>query len=331
MLKRYAKSIFNHLAAKYGQHTRSNDTGKLWILMYHRILPEKTANEFNEEPGMYVTPETFKCHLKWLCELMKPTKLKDWVTNKNYEGEPTGKSFAITFDDGWQDNYQYAYPVLKDLNIPATIFIVNKFIGTQKIFWPNRIAMLVPYLSDANINSPTLDMLRNKLNIDFTKTDFSDTSSIIATAKKYDDLELTQWLDTIEKELNIDDNARQLLNWDEIEEMLDSNIIDIGGHTRHHIRLLNSISNEVIDDEVIGNKADIEKQINKNVDLFCYPNGDFTQYTEQIVSHNFSAAVTTKYGINNFKQNNHQLLRIGIHQDISANRRDFLAKLSGWR
>jgi len=50
---------------------------------------------------------------------------------------------AITFDDGWQDNYKNAFPVLKKYHLPATIFITTGFIGSYEWFYHDKILYLI--------------------------------------------------------------------------------------------------------------------------------------------------------------------------------------------
>ena len=324
-MKQQVKSAFNLLASNFGSHRRKTNTSKLWVMMYHRILPVELAAEYNEEPGMYVTPETFRNHMRWLLDIMTPIRLADWPALS--QQHTPGKYFAITFDDGWQDNFEYAFPVLQELNIPATIFVVSDYMGTGNVFWPNRLAKMVSKLSDFSDTDPALEELRAKLRLS-KETDFSDISSIIATAKQYSDTDINLWLDAIDKD---DTKTPQLLSWDQLQQMSDSGIFDIGAHTRHHIRLLDNIDNNIIEDQILGSKKIIESKLPTTSNLFCYPNGDYCEFAEILVKDNFDTAVTTQSGINTRDQNLHELKRVGVHQDISASKQDFYARLACWR
>ena len=330
MLKRSIKTVFNNVAARFGPHMKPGNSSKLWILMYHRILPESLAKQYNEEAGMYVTPETFEQHITWLNEIMTPVRLKDWVSEDNLAKKKPGNYFAITFDDGWRDNYQYAFPVLKEKEIPATIFLVSNMMDTKNIFWPNRLARVAKYLLDPNKQSFNMEKFRAKLGVDINNSSL-DISDIIYHAKNFSDVELIKWLDDLEQELDIKNDNRQLLSWQEIKEMESSDLIDMGAHTKHHTRLLDSVENSTIDDEVIGCKDVLQQNIQSPIDLFCYPNGDFSDYSAELVTKNYLAAVTTQKGINSLNENLHKLKRVGVHQDISNSKRDFLACLACWR
>lgn len=84
------------------------------VLCYHSVHPDK---EFSS-----VTPELFKIHLQWLKEHCQPVPLSQAlaVVQNGQEGKPF---VSITFDDGYADNYEYAFPLLQEYDIPATFFV----------------------------------------------------------------------------------------------------------------------------------------------------------------------------------------------------------------
>lgn len=91
------------------------------ILMYHHVSPT---------PGLVtVSPENFAAQMEWLAR-------KGWHTITTHEledflaGKPLpAKSVMITFDDGYLDNYVYAYPILRRFGLNAVIFLVTGWIG----------------------------------------------------------------------------------------------------------------------------------------------------------------------------------------------------------
>jgi len=109
---------------------------KVLILNYHRVCP-----------GYHIDPETFERQIKTLKEKFIPLTLNDSVSFVKGKLNLKKDGFAITFDDGWADNFIYAYPILKKYNIPATIFIGTNFISNKKIirptlkdYWDNKIS-----------------------------------------------------------------------------------------------------------------------------------------------------------------------------------------------
>ncbi len=102
--------------------------------MYHRVILPK-ALPYRLEPGMYVTPESFFTQMKFLEEYTHVIPLEE-LLEKLESGQPLKpRTVVITFDDGWRDNFTNAYPVLKALKLPATIFLPTSYIEEDKLFW----------------------------------------------------------------------------------------------------------------------------------------------------------------------------------------------------
>ena len=98
------------------------------ILMYHHLLPERdiVANKFTDN-GAIISAEDFAEQMKYLKDNGYNTLF--WKDACAYleQGRPLpAKSVVITFDDGYESNYIYAYPILKELGLKATINVVVK-------------------------------------------------------------------------------------------------------------------------------------------------------------------------------------------------------------
>lgn len=341
-LKRIIKRGIQYAASNFGRHTRPGNTPELLVLMYHRVLPLNDPRTCSEEPGMIVTPATFRQHVILLKKHFQLIQLSEWV-NIKHSAVPSNKPYcAITFDDGWADNYEFAFPVLKELQVPATIFLVADMIGTQQVFWPERLtgllATIAEHYPDSWNNSELawVKSLASELpdvnNVTSLATDRENLAKIIARAKRFTDPDVHQQIDKVESQLGINNHHQQsaLLNWQQLQEMVDSKLIEAGSHTCQHIRLDSNTPLDVAEKEIRQSKSIIEDKTGEPVTSFCFPNGDYTQQTLLLVKQLYQCAVTTNYGWNTQQDDPFILNRIGVHQDISADKTAFLARLSGW-
>ncbi len=337
-IKQSIKRSLQHIAATFGRHTRASKEAQLLILMYHRILPQNDERTKIEEPGMVVTPETFRQHINFLGDYFNIIKLSDWIQLKQEGKTLPANACAITFDDGWADNYEFAFPVLQELNTPATIFLVSDMIGTNEMFWPERLARLITTIScnyPQYWSHPELSWLQdNPENYLFSDTppNSEQISRLCASTKDFSDEEVHKRLTHIEKvlQLNTGDYPPSLLNWQQVAKMTSTGLVEIGSHTCRHVRLNNLTPARQIKNEIINSKDEIEKHTAQTINTFCFPNGDYNQQALKLVKQNYLGAVTTQSGWNTANTDVHQLQRIGIHQDIAYDKTSFLARISGW-
>ena len=126
----------NYLAAHglglLSGHLGSREAGALGILMYHRVVaPPRGICA----PTWNVTPARFRSQLEGLLRRgFQPQSLRD-VLARHRAAEPMApKSFVVTFDDGYENVYRHAFPVLRELGIPATIFLTTAYLDSPEPF-----------------------------------------------------------------------------------------------------------------------------------------------------------------------------------------------------
>jgi peptidoglycan/xylan/chitin deacetylase (PgdA/CDA1 family) len=336
-VKKSIKRVLQLLVASLGPD-RLNFSSKrrLVILTYHRVLPSTHADNNYEQAGMYVRPDTFKMHMQILKDNYDVMLLSEWILKSRNNEDLPNITFAITFDDGWRDNYEYAFPILRELKIPATLFLVSDYLGTNYDFWPNRLIYL---LRKDDLNKSLklkeyswLKLLPQKfMSKDVQSLSALQIDEIIEQCKTISDSEMLARVETMEMASGFENtrSGSNMLAYKEVEKMLDSGLFQIGSHTRHHTRLLDYISPAELADEVVNSKSILEKMFGNQIHLFCYPNGDHSEAAITSISTNYLAAVTTEHGWNDSDSNPYLLRRIGLHEDISNNRVSFISRISG--
>jgi peptidoglycan/xylan/chitin deacetylase (PgdA/CDA1 family) len=307
----------------------------LLILTYHRVLPETHAARAVEQPGMYVAPETLAMNLDLLKRHFDLLHLADWLRLRD-SGQPLPRrACCITFDDGWLDNHQHAFPVLRAARAPATIFLVAGLIGTSYEFWPNRLARLLLDAGPSGVaRSPRLAQLLAGAGVGAATpgpTDARVADRAIEHCKGISDAAMNELLDEAESHLprRPDADRRSLLDENEIRAMRDSGLVDFGSHSVRHTRLIEGLDASALHEEVAQSRAMLESLLGRPVELFCYPNGDVSAAALRAVREHYRAAVTTRRGWNSQSADRHLLRRMTVHEGVAREPRSFLARVAG--
>jgi len=336
-LKRMAKRAVVHAIARTAPLTwRWRRPGALVVLMYHRVLPRNSPVRRAEQPGMYVCPETLDLHLSELKHFFELVHLEDWLRRARQGLSLPRLACAITFDDGWRDNYEFALPVLRKHAAPATIFLVSSYIGTAYRFWPNRLMSLVQHAFAEpgsvvfphpleRIVEPVLAQarVRGALGVE-------DTDRVVQHAKGLEEAQIRALVETAEESRGDMLQAREIVNRDEVVAMAATGLIRFGSHTATHLRLGGRLSAEALDGEIVGSRTSLQDLTGQSIELFCYPNGETSPEAIACVRGHYLGAVTTRAGWHWAGGDPILIQRIGVHDDVSHTRDSFLARLSGW-
>ncbi len=121
-------------------------TGSFGVLMYHRVCPHPRGVF---PPTYNVQPDNFERQLRWLLEHGYQPRPLSYLIEARRNNQPIApKTFAVTFDDGYQNNFTYALPILKKLQVPATIFLATAYLDSNRPFpfdnWIDRPNAAIP-------------------------------------------------------------------------------------------------------------------------------------------------------------------------------------------
>jgi len=338
MVKQQIKRGLQQIASIAGPKIwKAGREPRLLILTYHRILPAEHGDRYVEQPGMIVEPKTLRLHLEFLAEYFEFVHLDEWISSSLHNESLPKLACAITFDDGWRDNFDHALPELIEAQVPATVFLVSDLVGTQYSFWPNRIMDLattwgrieVPpefpnrilnWLAEIGLSAAILEGGATQEQVD----------SAIEVAKRYSDSEIKGVLDRIESVLPQPETKEyDLLGWDEVRAMQKTGLVRFGSHTCTHTRLREGLSNSVLEREVAESSQVITNQLGERPSIFCYPNGNYCQRALDVVRDYYDGGVTTKRGWNRVGDDRFLLSRVGLHNDAVNDKVSLFGRICG--
>ncbi|MFH0925719.1 MAG: glycosyltransferase [bacterium] len=291
--------------------------GGIKILAYHKV------NDIDIfDLGLAVSTLNFERQMRFLKANYNVISLEQAAEYLRKKMKVPLRSVVITFDDGYEDNYRYAFPILKKYKLPATIFLAADFINTDKKLWVEEVIEATSRCSEEYLDMRDFGLGRYYLDdfFQFKRTLFN----IIRGIKRFNKKERERVIDYLQslsnnqkRRLPIDGN---MLNWDMIEIMKKNNI-SFGAHTNTH-SILTKVPLEDARYEISESKKALERRLGEKISFFSYPNGSSEDINKEIIDivkeNEYLCAVTLIRGSNK-NVNPYELRRILVIDNCSIN------------
>lgn len=249
------------------------------VLVYHRFSIDQNDLKIN-----IMEFKRQMVELKKIKTIVPLTKIVEAIRS----GEALPKqTVAITVDDGYEDFYHLAFPILRELRLPATLFVPTSFVGEGAWLWPDRIKFAL----ESTKLGRAVFFLDGEYSWDLRTYEgrikaWHDIADFCLTlcSKDRDCL-----LSDIEHELSVSIPHQPVKEYravsrDQLHDMV-ANGIAIGSHSHSHPRLRIE-SKERQRYEIVFSKEYLEDMLQTRVDHFCYPHGgadDFDETAEELV------------------------------------------------
>jgi peptidoglycan/xylan/chitin deacetylase (PgdA/CDA1 family)/CelD/BcsL family acetyltransferase involved in cellulose biosynthesis len=287
------------LATRYevdasGYKLRRREQTICHIFIYHRV------NDDHDRYLPSVPVQAFRKQIEFLKKNFRVISL-DNIADATFANVKEKYCVAITFDDGYRDNFLYAFPVLKSLEVPATIFLATGNIESGEAPWYDEISLAfkltarrhlaigLPGVPDASLEGHT-----ERLSV---------MSKTLAWLRQLTAAERNRMIPRVLEALDVRGHLSlpsPMLNWEEIRQMAKQNIT-FGAHTVTHPSLA-KLDVDELDAEIVGSKAKIEERLQLPVRHFAYPFGQPAdiglEAKKTVQKAGFSTAVTTIWGFN---------------------------------
>ncbi len=290
---------------------RRSSEGTFQILIYHRVAAAS-------DPFLPALPvAAFERYLIYLRRRFRVLSLTDLLAAAEERRIP-GRAIAITFDDGYEDIYRYAFPILRRYGIPATIFLTTGLMDTDAPMWNDAIGTAIRDTSSALLDGvPGCEPLP----LTTTAQRLHALDRTLKTLKVYPPSERAELTHQIGRTLKVSvDSGPHLLRWRQVGEM-HSHGVEFGAHTVSH-PILTSISEQQAEVEINESKRCIEARLQSPIKHFAYPNGtprDFDETTKRLVKNaGFSTAVSTIFGTNTAATDRYELRRGGPWEEDTS-------------
>jgi len=294
------------------------------VLMYHGVVPDRVSID----AWTLVQSGNFEKQLRYVSERYEVIALRDAGTNTR--GGQGKMRAIITFDDGYRSNYETAFPILRRLKLPATIFLTTRMIDTDRLFWFDKVICAVQANRWSSFDFGDDDIGVVDFAAETAQRRWDKIQSLLTRMKKLDARKRDLLVERISGEAPLSRNQMGPflpLSWSEIVEMRDSGLVEFGSHTHGHEILTRLPATEVVR-TVESSLSALGVALAETVDCLSYPNGEFDSSVINAVRRcGIRLAFTTCNGIWTRDANPHAIPRVGVggYDSLVV----FAAKLSG--
>lgn len=287
------------------------------VFAFHSVQEESPLTRL---AGLCIDPATFERKIRFLARYPCVT-MTDIAEAAEGKRTLPPHAVAITFDDGYADNYHTAYPLLKKYGVRATIYLTTDYIGSAEWLPLNRLYDAI-WRTAARKIRVTHALLggeaEHAISLPVETEDDKKRAAVHLrkrlkqmSAQEFEhgiDLLCSQLLQRISRPRG---REFDMLQWDQVRAMRDT--VEFGSHTRRHC-IVARASEERLRDELLASKAAIECQLQQGVVHFAYPDGNREAYTSRAVDllkiAGYRTAVTAVRGVNESLDEIYQLKRL---------------------
>jgi peptidoglycan/xylan/chitin deacetylase (PgdA/CDA1 family) len=270
------------------------------VVGYHRVVDDYAAHATYSIPPMLISRAMLERHLDWFARRFRLVTLDELRSQGDRYSRSERPLAAITFDDGYRDVYEQAFPVLKRKGIPATVFVVTDFVGTSRVLLHDKLYLLLQR-AFAGKRSFSLELPRLLRRLDLELSDHARMAAgkgvlaalrILVTA--FPQIHVQRFIDALERDnpLEAIPDGLRTLSWEMLAEMSRAGIV-VGSHTKTHAVLTKEDQRTALN-ELAGSRELLEQVLEQPVTCFAYPDGSFDAAAVEIVAAaGYRIAVTT--------------------------------------
>ncbi len=280
------------------------------VLLYHKVRRPEDLFE------AAISPENFENQMRFLSEKFHVVSIKEVLEAKERRQIPKKPLAAITFDDGYRDNLQVAYPILKRYALPATFFLATGSIGNKEPMWTSRVEAMFKDAPNSKLILQTLSPPRDfELAGDHER--LKACYEIKNEMKRVPESQRLLILEELERKTsfassNYRETESEMLSWEEVRQLAQDPLVEIGSHSVSH-RMFANLSLEELRSELAESKKKIEAEIEREVHFLSYPGNSYNRDVERCAKEaGYKAAFVVNQSFSSFDEDPFSLKRVHV-------------------
>ncbi|MBE7493513.1 MAG: polysaccharide deacetylase family protein [Verrucomicrobiaceae bacterium] len=284
--------------------SRLRNVHEVSILAWHGVC-QGMGDEQVLDWSLHMPQDIFRRVCAFLASNYNVISLRELVCCLEAGEKPHPNAVVLTFDDGYASNFHLAWPVIREFNLPATIFVTTGFLDGVEKLWFQRLDLALGRTKQDHLKW-NLEHGPEVLPLGKRDQRRAALDHLLREFKKLPDADLLGEIDRLEHALGVsepdtDDLPAPMrpMTWDQARTMVSGGLVEIGGHTHTH-PILSRCDPATQRAEIFTCRDRITAELGTPPLTFCYPNGGPADYTSETVSllkeAGFRAACTMENG-----------------------------------
>jgi len=297
------------------RYSRFLHENELAIFLFHGVI-ETQRHSVRNYTRKHLLVHEFAKVLNDLVSNGCPVSMDEVVSSRGGGKQLPPNSFAVTFDDGFENNLSVAAPVLADLGIPATFYVTTTFVEENRMSWVDRIEYAFEATPAAVVELPwgvrEFRSVADKRNL---------LDEIRRSAKSDAAIDAELLADDLQRQIGVprttasDDPLDRKLTWRQVRQLNSHKLFSIGGHCHHHVNMAR-LTADLLDYEIVTCLRLLGEKVGITATHFAYPEGLAHCFSDRVIErlkhYGITCCPTAIEGTNNESVDLFHLYRIPV-------------------
>lgn len=258
---------------------------RLTIFLFHGVTTSK-PHPVRNYTRKHIAADRFVQFCIAMSQCGHVISLNDVVAMWNSGSALPSKSFAVTFDDGFANNYTVACPILSDFNLPATFYITTGFLNSHTPSWIDAIEISLEATMKESVSHEVLGGTAPIRNSQEKQQLLSVIRDRVKNSPTVNPLEFSEEicrLLEVDVLAYLEDDLDRKLDDNEVAVIARNSLFEVGGHSHTH-RILSYLDSNELDFEISTSLEILRSVTGRSTIHYSYPEGQPNTYNETVIA-----------------------------------------------